>query len=127
MERTIRFITKALYLLAFAAMLASCYTYKDVFDVRYDSQDGMEATLLDNVEKGDWIMVKINDKSYGGLQVTGIDANSISVMRFLPDGRKNYHILYLSYIQKLEVQVPDPMYTIGAGFSALLMFFYILV
>ena len=127
MERLVRIIAKVLYLLAFSAMLASCYTYKEVFNDKYYVEEDKPGALAENLEVGDLIFVRVNGKDFTNLQVTGVSEQTLSVVWYNHQGMKDYHTIYIPFIQKLEVQIPDPMYTLGAGYSSLLILFFLLI
>lgn len=118
---------KVLYLILFSVILSSCYTYKEVLNDKYYVEENKVRVLVEKLEVGDWIQVKVNGKNYSGLQVTGIDDKTLSVSMRNSEGVVRYYPLYIPYIEKLELQVPDPMYTLGAGYTSLLLLFFLLV
>ena len=126
MERLVRIIANVLYLLAFSALLASCYTYKEVFNDKYYVEEDKPGALAEKLEVGDRIFVRVNGKDFTNLLVTGVKDQTLSVVWY-NEGMKRYHTIYIPYIQKLEVQITDPMYTLGAGYSSLLILFFLLI
>ena len=127
MKRLDEVTVNVLYLTALSVMLSSCYTYKDVLNDKYYVEENKVKVLVEKLEVGDWIQVKVNGKNYSGLQVTGIDDKTLSVSMRNSEGVVRYYPLYIPYIEKLELQVPDPMYTLGAGYTSLLLLFFLLV
>ena len=113
--------------LLLALMLSSCYTYKEVFNDKYYQEPDKHVVVGEKVEAGDWIYVVVNDREFRNLRVTAIQNETLSVSVWEAGELKSYHSLHIPYIQKLEVQVPDPMYTLGAGYSSLLVIFFLLV
>ena len=110
-----------------SAMISSCYTYKEVFNDNYYVEEDKVEVLLEKLEVGDWIYLEINGKKYRDLKVTGIDDQTLSIAMYNSEGVASYYPLYIPYIQKLELRVPDRMYTFGVGYSSLLLLFFLLV
>ncbi len=127
MKRLDNVIAKVLSPIVLSVMLSSCYTYKEVFNDKYYVEKDKVGVLVEKLEVGDWIYVKVNSKNYRSLQVIRIDDKTLSVSMWNSEGVVSYHPLYIPYIQKLELRVPDPMYTLGAGYSSLLLLFFLLV
>ena len=127
MKRLDNVTVKVLFLIVSSVMLSSCYTYKEVFNDKYNVEEDKVGVLVEKLEVGDWIYVRVNGKKYGNLQVTGITDQILSVSMWNSEGVASYYPLYIPYIQKLELRVQDPMYTLGAGYTALLLIFFLLV
>jgi len=125
MKTTIKVINQ-LCTTCMVLLLTSCYTYKEVFNDKYYVEDNKTEVLMESVAVGDFIQIRINGKTHHSLKVTGIKDQILSVSKYI-DGTLHYYTLYIPYIEKLEKQVADPMYTLGVGYTSLLILFFLLV
>ena len=126
MKTLVKSTRQLLLLISIILLLSSCYTYKEVINDKYAVGQNKEETITENIKIGDNILLVLNGKTYTNLTVTGIDEQMLSISRHV-DGVQFFHLIYIPYIQKLEKLVPDPMYTLGAGYSALLVLIFLLV
>ncbi len=125
MKTTIKVINQ-LCTACMALLLTSCYTYKEVFNDKYHVEDNKTEVLRQSVAVGDLIQIRVNGKTHHYLKVTGITGQKLSVSKYI-DGTLHHYIVYIPYIEKLEKQVADPMYTLGVGYTSLLILFFLLV
>ena len=107
-------------------LLTSCYSYKEVFNDKYYVEDNKKEVLTESIEVGDFIQIRVNGKTHHSLRVTGINDQILSVSKYI-DGKEHYYTLYIPFIEKLEKQVADPMYTMGVGYTSILILFFLLV
>ena len=119
-------VINQLCLACVALLLSSCFTYKEVFNDKYYVEENKTEVLMASVAVGDQIQIRVNGKTHHYLMVTGINDQILSVSKYI-DGIQHYYKVYIPYIEKLEKQTPDPMYTLGAGYSAMLLFIFLLV
>lgn len=105
--------------------MTSCITYKEVFNDKYYVEEDKTSIVVENVNIGDWVGIKVNGQKHYNLLVTGINERTLTVSKHV-DNVKHYYPIHIPYIEKLEVQIPDPMYTLGAGYTSLLLIFFLL-
>ena len=105
----------------------SCITNKLVIENDINDPTESIAKIFKQVEVGDVISLKTNNKTYKYLRVVNMEGPQMKVKQFHPDYGFIYHIVNLEYIQELKKVETEARYPVGVPVSILIVLFYLLV
>ena len=109
-------------------LVGGCYSYNGVFDKESDPLAGRIEAAVSEIRSGDYINIVVRGEDHRDLQVLNITNGTrgcrISTLSPYPDYQ--YSTVSVSEIDRLEVRRPDSTYTLGAGYSTLLLLFFLL-
>ena len=106
----------------------SCIHYK--FKVVNDPHNpgSLVEQVKEELKVGDFITLKLYNRTFYNLEVTHIQSPLITVKQYLPH-HNEYRVydIHLEYIQELTVEDLEMEYPVGGPVTALLILFYLLV
>jgi hypothetical protein len=117
-----------LWLITFSFIYFSCVQQKPLVVNDPYSPGPVEEKVNDGLKVGDFISLKVNNRTFYNLEVTEINGPSIVVKQYLPDKNAyEFFEIHLVYIQELTIVDPEMAYPVGGPVTALLILFYLLV
>jgi len=105
----------------------SCITNKLVIENDLSDPSESITEIIQQIEVGDVISLKTNNRTYNYLKVVNIEGPQMKVRQYHPDQGSIYHIVNLEYIQELKRVETEARYPVGVPVTILIVLFYLLV
>jgi hypothetical protein len=105
----------------------SCITNKLVIENDLNNPTESIAKIFKQIEVGDVISLKVNNRTYKYLRVVNMDGPQMKVKQYHPDYGSIYHTVNLEYIQELKRVETEARYPVGVPVTILIVLFYLLV
>ena len=107
--------------------VTSCVSIQDVVNKENYSGDTNSDLVYSQVEPGDYVTIKANDRIYRNLRVISVNDSYLTVEYITGDYRKIEHRVNSDYIQSLSIVKTEITYPIGGPFTIVLIIMFLLV
>ena len=108
-------------------VFSSCIHYKYVFNNDLNNPTEDFRTVCKELEAGDWVTIKVHNRTFENLEVANITEEIITVKQY--SSYKDYQLyeLPIKYIQRLALQKMEMDYPVGGPLTLVIVIMYFLV
>ena len=115
------------FILMLLVSITSCISIQDIVKKEDYGNNTNSELVYSQVEPGDIVTIKANDRLYRNLRVLSVNDSYIIVQYFTEDHRKLQHRVNSKYIQSLSIVETEITYPIGGPFTLVLILMFLLV